>query len=159
MLDPADGLPAYLAEIRAKAGLFASAAALSRDRMARVAWPSLPSGVLVEELQHWWDARRGDWSRRIHGFYRVVGRGIMRPVRAAWTTVTGPPEDPLAAFERQERAAVIAAVEKMLDELQRLAQVGNEILQPRLGESWAGRPARGLCSRDRGGTSRTAAGR
>ena len=72
------------------------------------------------------------WSRRVHGFYRVVGQGIMRPVRAAWTAVAGPSEDPLAAFQRQEQAAVVMAVEKLLDELARLSQVGNEILQPRL---------------------------
>ncbi len=97
-------------------------------------------------MRHWWDARRGDWSRRIHGFYRVVGRGVMRPVRAAWTTVAGQQEDPLAAFQRQERAAVVTAVEKMLDELQRLAQVGNEILQPRLRRILAG-PARAELAR------------
>ena len=82
--------------------------------------------------QQWWDADRSAWSRRVHGFYRVVGRGIMRPVRAAWTAVAGPSEDPLAAFQRQEQAAVVMAVEKLLDELARLSQVGNEILQPRL---------------------------
>ena len=120
-------------EIRAAAGQFAAAAsALSATEMARVAWPGLPTSVLVEEMQQWWDADRSAWSRRVHGFYRVVGRGIMRPVRAAWTAVAGPSEDPLAAFQRQEQAAVVMAVEKLLDELARLAQVGNEILQPRL---------------------------
>ncbi len=133
VLDPATGLPAYLDEIRAAAGQFASAAAaLSATEMARVAWPNLPSSVLVDEMQHWWDAGRSDWSRRIHGFYRTVGRGVMRPVRAAWAAVSGPHEDPLAAFQRQEQAALVAAVEKLLDELERLSQVGNAILQPRL---------------------------
>jgi hypothetical protein len=100
--------------------------------MARVAWPGLPSSVLIEEMQCWWDADRAAWSRRVHGFYRVIGQGLMRPVRAAWTAMAGPSEDPLAAFQRQEQAAVVTAVEKLLDELGRLAQVGNEILQPRL---------------------------
>jgi hypothetical protein len=56
----------------------------------------------------------------------------MRPVRVAWSAMAGPSEDPLAAFQRQEQAAVVMAVEKLLDELGRLAQVGNQILQPRL---------------------------
>ena len=133
VLDPAQGLPGYLAEIRTAAGQFAAAAdALSATEMARVAWPGLPSSVLVEEMHQWWDAQRGDWSRRVHGFYRVVGRGILRPVRAAWASLAGPSEDPLVTFQRQERAAVVMAVEKLLDELARLSQVGNEILQPRL---------------------------
>ena len=133
MLDPAAGLPAYLDEVRTAAGQFAAAAsALSATEMARVAWPNLPSSVLMDEMQQWWDAGRSDWSRRIHGFYRTLGRGVMRPVRAAWSAVNGPREDPLAAFQRQEQAALVAAVEKLLDELQRLSQVGNVILQPRL---------------------------
>lgn len=133
VLDPAQGLPCYLQEIRAAAGQFAAAAsALSATEMARVAWPSLPTSVLVDEMQQWWDAERTAWSRRVHGFYRVVGAGLLRPVRAAWNAVAGPREDPLAAFQRQEQAAVVMAVEKLLDELARLALLGNEILQPRL---------------------------
>jgi hypothetical protein len=133
VFDEEQGLPRYLHEVRAAAGQFAAAAAaLSATEMARVAWPSLPTHVLVEEMQDWWDADRTAWSRRVHGFYRVVGKGLMRPVRAAWAAVAGPQEDPLAAFQRQEQAAVVTAVEKLLDELARLSQVGNEILQPRL---------------------------
>jgi hypothetical protein len=140
VLDPVCGLPAYLAEVRAAAEQFAAAAvALSATEMARVAWPNLPSGVLVEEMRQWWDAGRNDWSRRVHGFYRYVGRGVMKPLRAAWSAVAGPAEDPLAAFRRQEKTAMIAAVERLLDELQRLSQVGNAILQPRLERVLGGR--------------------
>ena len=119
--------------IRTAAGEFsAAAAALSATEMARVGWPSLPAGVLVDEIRDWWDASRQEWSRRIHGFYRVLGRGVTWPVRAAWDAVAGPQSDPLAAFQQQERAAIVLAVEKLLDELDRLAQVGNDTLRPRL---------------------------
>jgi hypothetical protein len=148
VLDPAEGLPGYLNEIRVAAGQFAAAAsALSATEMARVAWPSLPTRVLIDEIEKWWDADRSDWSRRVHGFYRVVGRGIMRPVRAAWTSLAGPSEDPLAAFQRQERSAVVTAVEKLLDELARLSQVGNEILQPRLQRILGGQARSDLLAR------------
>ena len=44
--------------------------------------------------------------------------------------MTGPPSDPLSAFQqRGKRAAVVQAVEKLLDELERLADVGNEVLR------------------------------
>jgi hypothetical protein len=133
VLDPRQGLPGYLHEIRAAAGQFAAAAsALSAGEMARIAWPGLPASVLAEEMQQWWDADRSAWSRRVHGFYRVVGQGILRPVRAAWTAVAGPSEDPLVAFQRQEQAAMVMAVEKLFGELARLALLGNEILKPRL---------------------------
>jgi hypothetical protein len=44
----------------------------------------------------------------------------------------GPSLDPLASFQQQERAAILMAVEKLLDELDRLARVGNDTLRPRL---------------------------
>jgi len=133
VLDPRHGLPAYLESIRAAAAEFAAAAAaLSATEMARVGWPSLPAGVLVEEIRRWWNDARQPWSQRIHGFYRAVGQGATWPVRAAWNALAGPPTDPIAAFQQQERAAVVLAVEKLLDELERLAQVGNDTLRPRL---------------------------
>ena len=53
----------------------------------RPRWPAspgrLPTSVLVDEIEDWWDADRTDWSRRVHGFYRVIGAGLLRPVRAA----------------------------------------------------------------------------
>jgi len=140
VLDAERGVPAYLAAIRGAAGQFsAAAAALSATEMARVAWPTLPAAVLVEEIHRWWDAARSDWSRQIHGFYRVLGRGVTWPVRAAWNAMAGPREEPIAAFQRREREAVLLAVEKLLDELTRLAEVGNEILRPRLERLLGGR--------------------
>ncbi len=133
VLDPERGAPAYLDSIRRASDEFSAAArALSATEMARVGWPSLPAGVLVDEIRDWWDASRQEWSRAIHGFYRVLGRGVTWPVRAAWNSMAGPQSDPLVAFQRQERAAIVMAVEKLLDELGRLAEVGNDTLRPRL---------------------------
>jgi hypothetical protein len=133
VLDNRQGLPGWLREIRVAAGGFSAAAeALSATEMARVAWPSLPPRVLVDEIRDWWDAGRGAWSRNIHGFYRTLGRGVTWPVRAAWRAYQPETTDPLAPFHRQERDAILLAVEKMLDELDRLARVGNDTLRPRL---------------------------
>jgi len=133
VLDDERGVGAYLELIRRAAGEFTAAAGvLSANEMARVAWPTLPASVLVDEIRQWWDAGRAEWSRRIHGFYRKLGRGITWPVRAAWGAATGPRADPLVLFQQQEREAVVLAVEKMVEELDRLAQVGNDTLRPRL---------------------------
>jgi hypothetical protein len=133
VLDPQRGAPAYLQRIRASAGDFAAAAKiLSAQEMAQVDWPMLPSCVLVDEIRTWWDVNREQWSRHIHGFYRMLGRGVTWPIRAAWGAMSGQDVDPLATFRQQERAAIVAAVGKLLDELARLAQVGNETLRPRL---------------------------
>ncbi|NQU22770.1 MAG: 50S ribosome-binding GTPase [Candidatus Nealsonbacteria bacterium] len=133
VLDRQRGVGAYLESIRRASGDFSAAAeALSATEMARVAWPTLPAAALVEEIRNWWHAGRGDWSRRIHGFYRVLGRGVTWPVRAAYGAMAGPGEDPLATFQQQEREAVVSAVGRMFDELGRLARVGNDTLRPRL---------------------------
>jgi hypothetical protein len=133
VLDPQQGVGSYLAAVRAKAAEFALAAeTLGHGEMARVAWPVLPTSVLVDEIRRWWDAERTPWSRQIHGFYRVLGRGASWPLRAAWGAVAPAAEDPLVEFQRQQQAAVLAALEKMLGELQRLADLGNETLSPRL---------------------------
>jgi hypothetical protein len=133
VLDPQHGLPAYLQTIRAAAGDFsAAAAALSATEMARVGWPSLPTSLLVDEIRAWWDVNRQPWSKHIHGFYRAFGQGVTWPIRAAWNTMAGPAMDPLAAFQQREREAVVLAVEKLLGELERLAEVGNDTLRPRL---------------------------
>jgi hypothetical protein len=138
VLDPAQGAPAWLAHIRAASEQFAAAhRALSAAEIARVAWPSLPTGVLVDEIRQWWDVARSPWSRSIHGFYRTLGQGVTWPIRKAMQ-FAGPPLDPLDAFHKREREAILLAVEKMLDELERLAQVGNETLRPRLLELLGG---------------------
>jgi hypothetical protein len=148
VLDPHDGVPAYLEAIRAAADSFATAtAALSAREMARVAWPSLPPSTLVDEIRAWWDAGRASWSRQIHGFYRTLGRGVTWPVRAAWNHLVGPTAPTLDVFHQQERQAIVLAVEKMLDELDRLAQVGNETLRPRLLRLLGGRARQELLAR------------
>lgn len=133
LTDPEQGIPAYLGRIRFRAANYLGAAqALSAADMARVAWPSLPPRVLVDEIRAWWDDQRSHFSRNIHGAYRALGRGITWPVRAAWQSLHPGEEDPREAFRARERDAVVRAVEKLLDELHRLADVGNEILRPRL---------------------------
>ncbi len=132
VLDAENGAAAYLARIRARAQEFSAAnQVLSAAEMARVAWPTLPPQVLVDEIRNWWDAARSPWSRNIHGFYRTVGRGVTWPVRAAWKMVRADSE-PLEPFRRREGEAIVLAVQKMLDELDRLAKVGNDTLRPRL---------------------------
>ncbi len=133
VLDERQGAPAYLGAIRAAAAQYQSAEqALSATEMARVAWPSLPPGVLVDEIRDWWDASRDAWSRGIHAFYRKLGQHVTWPFRQVWKMASPAEVAPLAAFQTREREAIVLAVEKMLDELERLAQVGNDTLRPKL---------------------------
>jgi len=148
VLDPERGLPAYLATVRAAAEQYEVAhRALTATEMARVAWPSLPAGVLVDEIRDWWDDARPPWSRNIHGFYRTLGRGITWPIRRVWQASQPAEAAPEAAFHRREREAIVMAVEKMLDELTRLSEVGNDTLRPKLLALLGGTARRELLAR------------
>jgi len=148
VLDERSGCPAYLATIRrAAAEHEAARRALSATEIARVAWPSLPPAVLVDEIRDWWDAHRAPWSRSIHGFYRKLGQGVTWPLRRAWKMAAPPGVAPLAAFHQREREAIVLAVEKLLDELERLAQVGSATLRPKLAALLGGMARRQLLSR------------
>ena len=135
----------YFREVREASRRFAAARhAMAEAHRVTTAWPGLPASVLVDEIQRWWDERRGAWSRTIHGFYRTVGQAVLKPVKSALER----PErsaDPLAEFRSRERAVIIEGVSRLLDELDRLAEVGNDMLRPRLkallGGSGTGRNA------------------
>ncbi len=131
--DGSRGAGAYLNEIRAASRQFEAAErALSATEMARVRWPVVPASLLVEEITRWWDERRPPWSRTIHGVYRTVGKGLTWPIRAAWQGLGQSTTDPVTLFQVQQRDAIVETIEKVLGELQRLAELGNEILRPRL---------------------------
>lgn len=147
VMDPQQGAPAYLATIRSAAAEYAAAyQALSATEMARVAWPTLPASVLVDEIRSWWAQGRPAWSRNIHGFYRTLGQGLTWPVRSLQQMLR-PSVDPLEAFRRQEQDSILLAVEKMLDELDRLSQVGNDRLRPQLRELLSGNARERLLER------------
>jgi hypothetical protein len=103
--------------------------------------------LLVDEIRAWWDANRSAWSRQIHGFYRVLGQGVTWPVRAAWQSIHGPEREPLQNFRVREREAILEALQKLLDELDRLAQIGNDTLRPRLEKLLGGASRKQLLER------------
>lgn len=126
------GINAYFREIRDASRRFREARqAIVDAHRVTTAWPGLPASVLVAEIQRWWDERRGAWSKQIHGVYRSVGQAVLKPLSRLWN---GPAasSDPLDEFRGRERAVIIEGVSRLLDELDRLAEVGNEILRPRL---------------------------
>ena len=150
VLDPQHGVPAYLESIRTAAGEFSArgrGALGHRDGPGRLAHRCRPACWSTKSAAG--GTPRGSTGRgEIHGFYRALGRGVTWPVRPPGRPLAGPRRDPLAAFQQQERAAIVLAVEKLLDELDRLAQVGNDTLRPRLLRT-AGRPRPGGTARPR----------
>jgi len=133
------GAAHWLDQVRAASGGFAAAArSLSATEMAHVNWPVVPPSILVDEIRHWWDDHRSPWSRSVNGFYSRTIRGVLKPIQAARAALGHEPHDPLVAFHAQERTAILEAIGHLIGQLERLAQVGNEMLRPRLAALLAG---------------------
>lgn len=133
VLDRASGVPRYLQRLREAGREFGRALEyLSAAKLAQVDWPPVPRERLVREACLWWDEQRPPWSRKVHGFYRRLGEVILWPVGKLREQLGRVPADPMAAFREQEQQAMLLAVERMLDELERLAEVGNDTLRERL---------------------------
>lgn len=134
VLDSEHGVPAYLDWLTLKSGQFAqAAAALESCTLPKVPWPPLPRAVLIDEIADWWNnTHREGWTRRIHSGYRAVGKAVVWPFRKAKESIAGPAPDPLEEFQRDEKEALVRSVELMFKELERLADVGNDLLRPRL---------------------------
>ncbi|MFV0445622.1 MAG: GTPase domain-containing protein [Planctomycetaceae bacterium] len=140
VVDAERGVPAYLQEIAARSGEFRSAAELlSAYQLAEVDdWPAAPNGLLVGEIRHWWSEQREGWSAKVHGFYNLVGRGLMWPIRTARNSLQGEPESPFRLYREREWSAILEAIEKVFQKLTWLSELGNDLLRPRLQQVLAG---------------------
>ncbi len=148
VLDASRGAPVWLAQIRAAGGEFnAAVEAIGGMKPLSIDWPSLPATALVEEIRTWWDDRRSSWSRGVHGFYRTLGQGLLWPVRKGLEMVQTPTLDARDQFHRLERQTIVRTVQRLFEELERLAQVGNDTLRPRLARLLTGDARGQLLSR------------
>ena len=140
VVDPDRGVPAYLREISSRSEEFRSAAELlSAHQLAEIDdWPAVPNGLLVMEIRDWWAQQREGWSAKVHGFYNVIGRGLMWPIRAARHSLQGEPESPFKSYRDREWATVLDAIEKVFHKLTWLSELGNNLLRPRLQQVLAG---------------------
>jgi hypothetical protein len=133
VLDAQRGAPDFLNRVSKEADRYADAGRiLASSEMARVDWPTLTTQVLVQEIRDWWDVHRADWSRKIHGAYRKIGRAVAFPLRYGWKQYRATSSDAASSFHAKELQAVLTTIERLYAELERLAEIGNETLKPRL---------------------------
>ena len=71
-------------------------------------------------------------TRTIHDFYGMLGNGLVWPVKWAKSKLSGPEPDERDAYRRQEWEAILHVVNNLYEELERLSQLGNDLLRPRL---------------------------
>lgn len=141
LLDPAEGVPGYLNQVRAKSGDFHSAEEMfSTNQLARIDdWPPVPNSLLVAQIRQWWRQQREGMSRSVHEFYNALGRGVTFPFVWARNRISGEPADPLETYRRQEWETIVEAIGRLYDGLTQLSLLGNELLRPRLETVLAGK--------------------
>ncbi|QDU44252.1 hypothetical protein Mal52_27310 [Symmachiella dynata] len=146
LLDPQQGVPGYLDEVRLKSLDFQSAAELfSSNQLARIDdWPPVPNSLLVYHVRDWWREQREGFPRAVHNFYNTVGRGVVAPFRWARNHIAGEPTDPLEEYRRREWNTIVEAISRLYDGLTQLSQFGNALLQPRLEKVLAGKSREAL---------------
>ena len=134
LVDERRGVPAWLAELSRAAGDFRAAAdMLSAHQLAEIDnWPVAPNAHLIAEIRHWWQGQRRGWPAKVHGFYNALGRGLSWPLRTARDKLRGEAPAPWDVYKQQEWSAILTAVERVFDKLTFLAQLGNDVLRPRL---------------------------
>lgn len=142
------GAPAYLRRVAATAADFhAAAQLLSAQQLAEVDnWPVVPNALLIAAIRAWWQEQRSGWSARVHGFYNVVSQGLTWPVRFARERLAGEQLPPWEQYRARESSAILTAIERVYEKLTFVAQLGNDVLKPRLDSILAGAPRAAVLS-------------
>ena len=128
------GIPAYLDELRIRSGDFRAAAEMLTGRqLARISnWPTIPNHLLVHEIRRWWRGQRQGWTKSVHDFYNTIGDSVIRTMRWAKNRIAGPEVAPIEQYQHAEHEVILTALENLLDGLHQLAELGNDLLRPRI---------------------------
>jgi len=140
--DDQSGAPAYLRDVTAASADFRAAAELlSAQQLAEVdSWPVAPNPLLIGAIRTWWQEQRSGWSAKVHGFYNVLSQGLAWPVKFARDRLRGESLPPWEQYRAREWNAILTAVERVYEKLTFVAQLGNDVLRPRLDAILAGAP-------------------
>ncbi|SFI44643.1 GTPase domain-containing protein [Planctomicrobium piriforme] len=132
--DPQVGIPAWLREIDRRSTEFADALALlSADRLAEIErWPTLPNSVLIAQVREWWRNQREGWSASVHGLYNRLGQFVALPVKLIRQQTSTPTESPIEFYRQQEWQAALDVLERCLDRLERIRDLGNPLLKEQI---------------------------
>lgn len=138
--DEHTGIPHYLSEIRQRAGVHGDAweRLTERLREINVNWPRIPNRVIIAEIRSWWKEQRTGWESSVHGFYDIIGKGIMWPVRKLRGI---DPEDStswIEEYRHQEWMIIQQQLSDIYDRLDSLSTHGNPVLAPRLNQLLSG---------------------
>lgn len=133
------GVPGWLNEVKHRGTDYADALSLmSSQRLVEVSqWPTLPNPVMIRKIREWWSQRREGWSAKVHGFYNTLGDVITYPVKLL-ASQRNAGETPVELYKQREWEAILKALDRTLERLSWLRDLGNPLLSPRLAEILSG---------------------
>ncbi len=149
LIDPNDGLPRYLSDVKNRSAEFLSAAErLSMESVVKVRdWPTVPKKLIVQEVRRWWKARQEGWSLHVHRFYDSMGNGITWPFRFARDHLRDEPAPPFEEYRNAEWSCVLRTVEELFDKLSWMSESASDLLRPHFERLLAGRSREDLLLR------------
>ncbi len=127
VLDPHDGLPAWLGQMAARAAQFRTARdLLAHDLQVRITdLPQLPRRLVWDEIWVWLESRRTRFDRAVNGMYSAMGSLLTRWFRKD-------PEAELAEFQEKEDDRLRLALAEFLDRIDVLRRGGNAMVRQAL---------------------------
>ncbi|APW58817.1 GTPase [Paludisphaera borealis] len=128
MLDPADGLPAFLRLLQARADENREARTVIHQKVqVKIEAPELPGHIVGDAIWRWLEPRRTWFDRKVHNVYSKLGKAVVRilPGRRE-------PAEEEAAFIEAEKTQLARALENVYHELEMVHQVGTPALRQEL---------------------------
>jgi hypothetical protein len=134
MLEPREGLPAYLEELR----LLALENRKARDAIhqsvrIKLDAPELPGHIVTGEIWRWLEPRRTRFDRSVHRFYGRIGNAVMR-----WLPGRRDPAKEEADYIKAEASLVTTALGEIYSKLELLERTATPVLRSELEPVLAG---------------------
>lgn len=130
------GLPSWLSEITRRGADFREAQQLmSSEKLVELSrWPTLSNKLMIKAIRHWWSQQRTGWSAQVHGFYNSVGRAVAYPFKLLKDQQQGEQRTPFEQYRESEWIAVLDVLDRTLERLTWLRDLGHPLLSQRLGQ-------------------------
>jgi hypothetical protein len=129
MLEPRDGLPAYLHELKCRALENSEARdAICRAVQIKMDAPELPGHIVADEIWRWLEPRRTRFDRAVHKFYGKIGSAVVRLLPGHRD-----PLDEEAHYAAAEQAQLDRALEEIYTKLELVESTATPVVRRELG--------------------------
>jgi hypothetical protein len=138
MLEPRQGLPSYLRELKGIAAENSEAqAAICRAIQIEVHAPELPGHIVSDEIWRWLAPRRTSFDRTVHRFYGGIGTALARLLPGHRD-----PAEREARYIQAEQAQLNLALERIYSKLDLVQATATQVVRRELGPILAGEERR-----------------